>query len=134
MAARSAAVKRGLVASARVTTLRPSTHAVVIAPDIGPTIAGNPPPGTPIGGRAIGAIRAVVASTAMKPDPEALEARVVDLELRYMKLERYAHDLSSVVADQQRLLDALTAETKRLRERALDEGHDVAPAEKPPHY
>lgn len=70
----------------------------------------------------------------MKPDPEALEARVVDLELRYMKLERYAHELSSVVAEQQRLLDALTAETKRLRERALDEGHDVAPAEKPPHY
>lgn len=67
-------------------------------------------------------------------DPSALEARLVDLELRYMKLERFAHELSGVVAEQQRVIDALTAETKRLRDRVIDEGQAVAPAEKPPHY
>jgi SlyX protein len=64
---------------------------------------------------------------------DPLEPRLVDLELRFMKLERYAQQLSDVVAEQQRRIDALTAEAKRLRERA--EGAEPAIAnERPPHY
>jgi uncharacterized coiled-coil protein SlyX len=61
------------------------------------------------------------------------EARLVDLELRFMKLERFAQELSDVVADQQRRIEALTSETKRLRERAQQD-EPAAPNEKPPHY
>jgi uncharacterized coiled-coil protein SlyX len=64
---------------------------------------------------------------------EELAARLTDLELRFMRLERYAHELSDVVATQQRAIDALVAEAKRLRERATDEGRAV-PNEPPPHY
>lgn len=62
------------------------------------------------------------------------EARIVDLELRFMKLERFTHELSDVVAEQRREIDALTLETKRLRER-LAEGESEGPSEdRPPHY
>lgn len=59
--------------------------------------------------------------------------RLVDLELRFMRLERYAHELSDVVAEQQRTIDALLAEAKRVRERTSDDGRTV-PNEPPPHY
>jgi uncharacterized coiled-coil protein SlyX len=63
-----------------------------------------------------------------------LEARVVDLELRFMKLERFSQELSDVVAEQRRQIDALTLEAKRLRER-LPEGNAEPPeGEAPPHY
>ena len=52
---------------------------------------------------------------------ESTETRLVDLELRFMKLERFAHELSDVVVAQRRQIEALTAETKRLRERELQE-------------
>jgi uncharacterized coiled-coil protein SlyX len=69
---------------------------------------------------------------SMGTAPE-VEERLVDLELRFMKLERYALDLSHAVADQQRTIDALTAETKRLREQRIDE--EPAPrSDPPPHY
>jgi uncharacterized coiled-coil protein SlyX len=62
------------------------------------------------------------------------ESRIVDLELRFMKLERFTQELSEVVAEQRHLLDALTLETRRLRERLdADEG-DGTSEEKPPHY
>ncbi len=64
---------------------------------------------------------------------DTLEARLVDLELRFMKLERYSQELSDVVADQQRRIDALTLETKRLRERAA-QGEPAAGNDRPPHY
>jgi uncharacterized coiled-coil protein SlyX len=64
---------------------------------------------------------------------DTLEPRLVDLELRFMKLERYAQELSDVVADQQRRIEALTLETKRLRERAA-QGEPAAGNEIPPHY
>jgi SlyX protein len=64
---------------------------------------------------------------------ESIEKRVVDLELRFMKLERYAQDLSDVVTDQQRLIEALMVETKRLRERAA-QGEPAAGNDRPPHY
>jgi SlyX protein len=64
---------------------------------------------------------------------DTLEPRLVDLELRFMKLERYAQELSDVVAEQQRRIEALTLETKRLRERAA-QGEPAAGNDRPPHY
>lgn len=61
------------------------------------------------------------------------EARLVDLELRFMTLERFAHELSDVVADQQRRIEALTLETKHLRERAA-QGEPAVGNDRPPHY
>jgi len=63
-----------------------------------------------------------------------LEARIVDLELRFMKLERFTHELSDVVAEQHRQIDALTLEMKRLRDRLADEGTERPSSETPPHY
>jgi uncharacterized coiled-coil protein SlyX len=61
------------------------------------------------------------------------DERLTDLELRFMKLERFTHELSAVVAAQQKVIDALATEAKRLRERANDEGSTV-PNDTPPHY
>ncbi|MCL2449311.1 MAG: SlyX family protein [Polyangiaceae bacterium] len=64
---------------------------------------------------------------------DSLEARVVDLELRFMKIERELGELSLVVAAQQRVIEALTLEARQRRER--DEAQEPAiPNEKPPHY
>ena len=64
---------------------------------------------------------------------DTLESRLVDLELRFMKLERYAQELSDVVAEHQRRIEALTLETKRLRDRAA-QGEPAAGNDRPPHY
>ena len=64
---------------------------------------------------------------------DSLEERLVDLELRFMKLERYAQELSDVVADQQRQIESLMAETRRLREGSSDDGPAVS-NDRPPHY
>ena len=64
---------------------------------------------------------------------EWADSRLVDLELRFMTLERFAQELSDVVAEQQRQLEALTLETKRLRERVLQE-EPAASNDRPPHY
>jgi uncharacterized coiled-coil protein SlyX len=58
---------------------------------------------------------------------------VVDLELRFMKLERYAQELSDAVARQQRTIDALTVQVRRLSERAVADEENPR-AEVPPHY
>jgi len=50
-----------------------------------------------------------------------------------MKLERYAQELSDVVAEQQRRIEALVVETKRLRERSA-QGEPAAGNDRPPHY
>jgi uncharacterized coiled-coil protein SlyX len=63
----------------------------------------------------------------------ALEARLVDLELRFMKLERDTQDLSDVVAEQQKTIDALRLEARRLREK-LSHEEEPSAEEKPPHY
>ncbi len=62
-----------------------------------------------------------------------LEARVVDLELRFMKVERFAEELSAVVAARGKTIDALVAEGKELRARLLA-SEDAIGDEKPPHY
>ena len=69
----------------------------------------------------------------MDPLDHSMDRRLVDLELRFMKLERYAQELSDVVADQQRRIDALVAETQRLRERSA-QGEPAAGNDRPPHY
>ncbi|HZU83864.1 MAG TPA: SlyX family protein [Polyangiaceae bacterium] len=67
-------------------------------------------------------------------DPDRIEARVMELELRFMKLERELGELSLVVAAQQRVIEALTAEAKRRRERDELAGDGPVGDEKPPHY
>ncbi len=64
---------------------------------------------------------------------DSLEPRLVDLELRFMKLERYAQELSDVVASHQARIDALVLELKTLRERAA-QGEPAAGNDRPPHY
>ncbi len=55
-----------------------------------------------------------------------IEQRLTDLEIRYMKLEREFEELSTVVAAQQKVIDALVAHVRE----------NPAPTEdeKPPHY
>jgi uncharacterized coiled-coil protein SlyX len=67
-------------------------------------------------------------ATDDSPDP-----RLVDLELRFMQLERFAHDLSDTVATQQRTIDALMLEMRRLVDRFATEEPEP-PNEPPPHY
>jgi uncharacterized coiled-coil protein SlyX len=64
---------------------------------------------------------------------DPLESRLVDLELRFMKLERYAQELSDVVAEQRGQIEALRLETTRLREAPTSVGPAV-PEGRPPHY
>jgi SlyX protein len=64
---------------------------------------------------------------------EELTRRVTDLELRFMKLERFADDLSGVVAEQQKTIDLLMAQVRRLTERSAGADDDPK-GERPPHY
>jgi len=66
------------------------------------------------------------------------DPRIVDLELRFIKLERFVHELSEVVAEQGKAIDALALEMRRMRERLGDTGGGPPgggdEAERPPHY
>jgi uncharacterized coiled-coil protein SlyX len=62
-----------------------------------------------------------------------MEPRLVDLEIRYTHLERQYAELSQVVFEQQKALEAVQKELVRLRGR-LDEIGDPIANEKPPHY
>ena len=62
-----------------------------------------------------------------------VSARLTELELKYMRLERTVEELSAVVAEQQKTIDALVKELGAATARLRDMGHE-APAEKPPHY
>jgi uncharacterized coiled-coil protein SlyX len=75
-----------------------------------------------------------------------VDSRLVDLELRFMKLERFTHELSDVVAGQRQQLDRLhaeIAEMRRLKDRLSEgegqgEGEGQRPSDpshdRPPHY
>ncbi len=63
-----------------------------------------------------------------------VSARLTELELKYMRLERHVEELSGVVADQQKTIDALVLQLKNATARLQDLGEAVGPAEKPPHY
>jgi uncharacterized coiled-coil protein SlyX len=59
--------------------------------------------------------------------------RIVDLEMRFMKLERELRELSDVVVSQQRVIHALRLEAKRMRDR--EQQDEQSPGhERPPHY
>ena len=65
-----------------------------------------------------------------------VEERIVELELRFLSQQDEIEKLSGVVYDQQRQIDRLESELRRLREALQSEpwaegsmGH-----EKPPHY
>jgi uncharacterized coiled-coil protein SlyX len=63
------------------------------------------------------------------------ESRLTDLELRFMKLERFVHELSDVVAGQGVMLDRLTEEIHRLRTQLSEDSAEPSIQERPPpHY
>lgn len=63
-----------------------------------------------------------------------VSARLTELELKYMRLERTVEELSGVIADQQKTIDALTKELVTMTSRLRDMGQEAPPTEKPPHY
>ncbi|HEY1955671.1 MAG TPA: SlyX family protein [Polyangiaceae bacterium] len=63
-----------------------------------------------------------------------VSARLTELELKYMRLERHVEELSSVVAEQQKTIDSLIRELKDTSARLRDMGEQAGPGEKPPHY
>ena len=65
----------------------------------------------------------------MDPSDPAL----VELQLRFMKLERELTELSGIVAEQQRTIDALKVAARQWYRREADE-QAAAPNEPPPHY
>jgi uncharacterized coiled-coil protein SlyX len=62
-----------------------------------------------------------------------MDARLVDLEIKYTHLEQHYAELSQVVFEQQKAIDALQKELARMRGR-LDELGDPIANERPPHY
>ncbi len=66
-------------------------------------------------------------------EPNELEARVVDLELRFMRQERMAEELNDVVVEQQKTIDRLAAELRALRQQIAATSEAIKD-EKPPHY
>lgn len=70
-----------------------------------------------------------------------MESRLVDLELRYMQLERQLSELNTVVYDQHKMIDCMRRELVVLRNRVQVLGESLkgeAPVplelDKPPHY
>ena len=64
-----------------------------------------------------------------------LASRVMEMETRYMLLERYLDELSDVVAQQQQTIDGLLATVARLRPQIVNlEGQEPPTDERPPHY
>ncbi len=63
-----------------------------------------------------------------------VSARLTELELKYMRLERHVEELSGVVAEQQKTIDALVAQLRATTARLRDMGQEASSSEKPPHY
>lgn len=63
-----------------------------------------------------------------------VSARLTELELKYMRLERTVEELSGVIADQQKTIDALVKELGAATARLRDMGQEAPSADKPPHY
>ena len=63
-----------------------------------------------------------------------VSARLTELELKYMRLERTVEELSGVIAEQQKTIDALVKELSSTTARLRDMGQDAQTGEKPPHY
>ncbi len=69
---------------------------------------------------------------------DAVETRLIDLESRLAHHERMGEELSTVVFEQSRAIDLLTAQVRRLKERIamLEAGVERSPQDDrpPPHY
>ncbi|HEX4517100.1 MAG TPA: SlyX family protein [Polyangiaceae bacterium] len=63
-----------------------------------------------------------------------VSARLTELELKYMRLERTVEELSGVVADQQKTIDMLVKELTATSARLRDMGQEAPSGDKPPHY
>lgn len=63
-----------------------------------------------------------------------VSARLTELELKYMRLERTVEELSGVIAEQQKTIDMLVKELGAATARLRDMGQEAGTAEKPPHY
>lgn len=61
-----------------------------------------------------------------------MEARLIELETRYAHLERQVADLSGVVFEQQKRIDALRRQVTDLRDRLA--ATETTPNDPPPHY
>jgi SlyX protein len=78
----------------------------------------------------------------MAPQPateaEALDARIVKLEIRVAHQDQIIDDLDKAVTGQWAQIESLTHEIKRLTERLghVEQGGGAAPADEPPppHY
>lgn len=72
-------------------------------------------------------------ATRMNSDTDQ---RLSELEARLAHHERMAEDLSAVLIDQQRTIDLLRTQVKRLRDRvgALESEHSQQDDRPPPHY
>lgn len=64
------------------------------------------------------------------------EARIIELEIRFMQQQELLQELSDVLYSQQRLIDALMAEVELLKKKLeADPGLvDARQHERPPHY
>ncbi len=62
-----------------------------------------------------------------------MESRLVDLEVRYTHLERQVAELSEVVFEQQRTIDALLRQLSSTKAE-IAQLSDPMTNEKPPHY
>ena len=63
-----------------------------------------------------------------------MDARIIELEIRYTHQQRLLEELSGVVAEQGRVLDRLTKELLSLRTRVADLAPEEPGNEPPPHY
>jgi len=74
----------------------------------------------------------------MTTEPDDMRERLIALETRLAHYERMAEEMSDVMADQQRAIDMLTLQLRRLSERMRDMAAGWSPSPQddkpPPHY
>ena len=74
----------------------------------------------------------------MNAAPDDMQQRLIALETRLTHHERMAEELSNVIAEQQRTIDLLTAQVRRLSSRLQDMAANWSPSPQddrpPPHY
>ena len=69
--------------------------------------------------------------------PPVQDQRLTEVETRYSYLERLVEDLSRVIHEQQRLIEALSTRLKRMESlvsEAIEQTDERPAQEKPPHY
>jgi len=69
--------------------------------------------------------------------PPVQDQRLTEVETRYSYLERLVEDLSRVIHEQQRFIEALSTRLKRMESlvsEAIEQTDERPAQEKPPHY